>query len=41
MFPASGKFTPDQRELNVIYVKLYNAIIVIAHVTRTVAAKGQ
>ena len=27
MFPASGKFTPDQRELYGIYVKLYNAIM--------------
>jgi Xaa-Pro aminopeptidase len=27
MFPVSGKFTPDQRELYGIYVKLYNAIM--------------
>lgn len=27
MFPASGKFTPDQRELYGIYVKLYQAIM--------------
>jgi Xaa-Pro aminopeptidase len=27
MFPASGKFTADQRELYGIYVKLYNAIM--------------
>ena len=27
MFPASGKFTPEQRELYGIYVKLYNAIM--------------
>jgi Xaa-Pro aminopeptidase len=27
MFPASGRFTPDQRELYGIYVKLYNAIM--------------
>ena len=27
MFPVNGKFTPDQRELYGIYVKLYNAIM--------------
>jgi Xaa-Pro aminopeptidase len=27
MFPASGRFTPDQRDLYGIYVKLYNAIM--------------
>jgi Xaa-Pro aminopeptidase len=27
MFPASGKFTPDQRELYGIYVKLYQSIM--------------
>jgi Xaa-Pro aminopeptidase len=27
MFPASGKFTPEQRELYGIYVKLYQAIM--------------
>jgi Xaa-Pro aminopeptidase len=27
MFPASGRFTADQRELYGIYVKLYNAIM--------------
>ncbi|HET7698735.1 MAG TPA: Xaa-Pro aminopeptidase [Vicinamibacterales bacterium] len=27
MFPANGKFTPDQRELYGIYVKLYQAIM--------------
>jgi Xaa-Pro aminopeptidase len=27
MFPASGKFSPDQRELYGIYVKLYQAIM--------------
>ena len=29
MFPASGKFTADQRELYGIYVKLYNAIMTL------------
>jgi Xaa-Pro aminopeptidase len=27
MFPANGKFTPDQRELYGIYVKLYQALM--------------
>jgi len=27
MFPAGGRFTPDQRDLYGIYVKLYNAIM--------------
>src|SRR6185436_7508860 len=27
MFPINGKFTPDQRELYTIYVKLYQALM--------------
>ena len=27
MFPVNGKFTPDQRELYTIYVKLYQALM--------------